>query len=89
MVQIYRLGVEDAIYVPRGVANSFQALQPNTLYTYMVNAHWSPEARYTMVNLGDPTLAIRWPIPLSQAIVSDKDLAHPMLDDVTPMEVER
>lgn len=89
MVQTYRLGVEDAIYVPRGVANSFQALQPNTLYTYMVNAHWSPEARYTMVNLGDPTLAIRWPIPLSQAIVSDKDLAHPMLDDVTPMKVER
>ena len=29
-----------AIYVPRGVGNSFQALEDGTVYTYLVDAHW-------------------------------------------------
>ncbi len=88
LVETFVLGPADAIFVPRGIANSFQSQKPNTVYTYLVNAHWSPEVRYTMVNLADPTLAIRWPIPLDKATVSDKDQAHPMLDDVVPMEVD-
>ena len=76
-----------AIFVPRGVANGYQTLEPNVTYTYLVNEHWSPEAKYTFVNLFDPSLGIKWPIPKDQAIVSDKDAAHPMLKDVKPMEV--
>jgi dTDP-4-dehydrorhamnose 3,5-epimerase len=76
-----------AIYVPRGVGNSFQALEDNTVYTYLVNDHWSAEAQaqYTFLNLADETAAIQWPIPLDQAELSDKDKAHPQLSDVTPM----
>ena len=73
--------------MPRGVANGYQTLEPNVTYTYLVNEHWSPEAKYTFVNLFDPSLGIKWPIPKDQAIVSDKDAAHPMLKDVKPMEV--
>ena len=76
-----------AVFVPRGVANGYQTLEPNVTYTYLVNEHWSPEAKYTFVNLFDPSLGIKWPIPKDQAIVSDKDTAHPMLKDVKPMEV--
>lgn len=76
-----------AVFVPRGVANSYQTLEDNITYTYLVNAHWSPEAKYVAVNLFDPALGIQWPIPKEQAVVSDKDLANPMLADVTPMEV--
>lgn len=76
-----------AVFVPRGVANSYQTLEDNITYTYLVNAHWSPEAKYVAVNLFDPSLGIQWPIPKEQAVVSDKDLANPMLADVTPMEV--
>jgi len=76
-----------AIFVPRGVANGYQTLEPNVTYTYLVNEHWSPEAKYTFVNLFDPSLGIKWPIPKDQAMVSDKDAAHPMLKDVKPMEV--
>ena len=76
-----------AVFVPRGVANGYQTLEPNVTYTYLVNEHWSPEAKYTFVNLFDPSLGIKWPIPKDQAIVSDKDAAHPMLKDVKPMEV--
>ena len=80
-----------AIYVPRGVGNSFQALEDGTAYTYLVDAHWSLELKktYTFVNLADPELAIEWPIPLAEATVSEADLNHPMLADVVPMAPRR
>ena len=80
-----------AIYVPRGVGNSFQALEDGTAYTYLVDAHWSLELKktYTFVNLADPELAIEWPIPLEEATVSEADLNHPMLKDVVPMAPKR
>jgi dTDP-4-dehydrorhamnose 3,5-epimerase len=80
---------EVAVFVPRGVANSYQALEPNLTYTYLVNEHWSPEAKYASVNLFDPELGIDWPIPQDQAIVSDKDMNNPFLKDVAPMELQR
>lgn len=80
-----------AIYVPRGVGNSFQALEDGTAYTYLVDAHWSLELKrtYTFVNLADPELAIEWPIPLDEATVSEADKNHPMLADVVPMPPRR
>lgn len=75
-----------AVFVPRGVANSYQTLEDNITYTYLVNEHWSPDAKYAAVNLFDPALGIEWPIPREQAIVSEKDQNNPLLADVTPME---
>ena len=74
-----------AIFVPRGVGNSYQTLEPDTAYTYLVNDHWSPDASYSFLNLADETAAIAWPIPLDQVEISPKDLAHPRLADVTPI----
>lgn len=76
-----------AVFVPRGVANGYQTLAENVTYTYLVNAHWSPETKYTFVNLFDPELKIDWPIVRDSAIISEKDRNHPLLKDVTPMEV--
>ncbi|HSX06280.1 MAG TPA: dTDP-4-dehydrorhamnose 3,5-epimerase [Candidatus Saccharimonadia bacterium] len=76
-----------AVFVPRGVANGYQTLDENITYTYLVNAHWSPEAKYTFVNLFDPAVGINWPISKDQALISDKDAGHPLLKNVTPMEV--
>ena len=80
-----------AIYVPRGVGNSFQALEDGTAYTYLVDAHWSAELKrtYTFVNLADPALGIEWPIPLSEATLSEADRKHPYLKDVVPMAPKR
>lgn len=80
-----------AIFVPRGVGNSYQTLEDRTAYVYLVNDHWSAEAQseYTFLNLQDPTVAIDWPIALSEAERSEKDLAHPLLDDVVPMQPKR
>lgn len=77
---------EKAIFVPRGVANGYQTLEPDITYTYLVNAHWSPDAKYAAVNLFDPALDIAWPIPRDRAIVSEKDMNNPLLKDVEPME---
>jgi len=71
-----------AVFVPRGVGNAYQTLEPDTAYAYLVNDHWSPDARYTFLNLADETVAIEWPIPLERAEISEKDRAHPRLADV-------
>ena len=73
-----------AIFVPRGVGNSYQALADETVYSYLVNAHWRPGLTYPALALDDPSVAIDWPIPLSQSEISDKDRANPQLGEVTP-----
>jgi dTDP-4-dehydrorhamnose reductase/dTDP-4-dehydrorhamnose 3,5-epimerase len=83
------LDASKAIFIPRGVANSYQTLEDNTSYVYLVNDHWSPEAEYTFLNLADETANIPWPISLSKAEVSEKDLSHPRLAEVRPMSARK
>ena len=85
------LGPERAVFVPRGVGNAYQTLEPATAYSYLVNDHWSPAAKekYTFVNLADPTLSIAWPIDLGGAILSDADRTHPTLADSRRVEPRR
>ncbi len=77
---------EIAVFVPRGVANGYQTLEPNVTYTYLVNAHWSPDAKYQSVNLFDPDINISWPIAKDQAIVSEKDATNPFLKEIRSTE---
>ena len=86
-----RIGPVEGDLRARGVGNSFQALEDGTVYTYLVNAHWSLEQKktYTFVNLADPDLNIQWPIPLDEAERSEADLHHPMLKDAKPMAPRR
>lgn len=81
------LGPDTAVFVPRGVGNSFQTLEDNTAYTYLVNDHWSADAQgeYSFLNLADETVAIDWPISLDQAELSEKDKNHPRLAEVEPL----
>jgi dTDP-4-dehydrorhamnose 3,5-epimerase len=78
-----------AVYLPQGVANSFQVIEDDTYYLYSVNAFWSADLydEYLFVNLSDPAIGINWPIPLDQAVMSDRDKNHPLLADVKPMEI--
>ncbi len=74
-----------AVFVPRGVANAFQTLEPDTAYTYLVNAHWREGSEYLSVNLSDPQIEVHWPIPLVDALTSEKDSHSPTLKEVRPM----
>lgn len=75
------------LFVPKGCANSYQTLEDDTVYTYLVNDYWRPDTEYIAVNLADSDLAIEWPIPLEMAEVSEKDKTNPTLKDIQPMEV--
>ncbi|TGN63721.1 NAD-dependent epimerase/dehydratase family protein [Nocardioides eburneiflavus] len=72
-----------AVFVPRGVGNSYQTLEDATSYTYLVNEHWRPGIAYPALALDDPSAAIAWPIPLAEAIISEKDQNNPTLDPAT------
>jgi dTDP-4-dehydrorhamnose 3,5-epimerase-like enzyme len=84
-VETLELNPGNAIFVPRGCGNSYQTLTPDVVYTYLVDAYWSPDAEYTHVDAYDPALAIPWPIGPEAAIRSPKDLAHPPLADIAPV----
>jgi dTDP-4-dehydrorhamnose 3,5-epimerase len=85
-VQTYTLTPGDALYIPKGCGNSYLTLSDDVDYCYLVDAHWSADAQYCAVNAGDPALGINWPMAIEQTNRSAKDLAHPLLKDVTPME---
>ncbi|MEK7534918.1 MAG: dTDP-4-dehydrorhamnose 3,5-epimerase [Patescibacteria group bacterium] len=84
-VETITITPDKAVFVSRGIANGYQTLTPNVAYTYLVNEYWSPESKYTFVNLFDPQLAINWPIAKAKAICSEKDLNHPNLAKVEPI----
>lgn len=90
-VATVELDAGTAVFVPRGVANGYQTLEPGTAYSYLVNKHWSAAARdsYSFVNLADPALAIPWPLGLEGSPLSDADRTHPLLSDVTPLQTSR
>jgi dTDP-4-dehydrorhamnose 3,5-epimerase len=77
-----------AVFVPRGVGNSYQALEDGTVYSYLVNDHFVEGQTYPALDLADPTAAIPWPIPLDspEAEISEKDRSNPRLADVEPMQ---
>lgn len=78
-----------AVFVPNGVANSYQTLTEDVYYIYSGNRYWSQEAHEIslFVNIADPDLAVNWPVPLDKAIISERDRNHPMLKDIKPMAV--
>ena len=75
-----------AVFVPRGVGNAYQTLESGTAYSYLVDAHWSPDAGYANVDLADEALAIAWPIALDEARLSEKDRSNLALAEVAPVE---
>jgi dTDP-4-dehydrorhamnose 3,5-epimerase len=76
----FTLTPDNAIFVSRGLGNSYQTLTDGVVYGYLVNQHWSPEAQYTLISYRDPELSIPWPV--SPAIVSEKDESHPPLSSL-------
>ena len=46
---------EIAVFVPRGVGNAYQVLADQTAYSYLVNAHWRPDAIYTCLLYTSPS----------------------------------
>ena len=72
-------------YIPRGFAHGFIVLEDNTLFSYKCDNLYCPTAERGM-RFDDPALGIKWPEVVSNAVLSDKDMRHPLLADIQPYE---
>ena len=68
------------LFIPRGFAHGFVALDDDSIVTYKVDGYYAP-ASDAGVLWSDPALGIDWGIAPDKAIVSAKDAALPRLAD--------
>ncbi|MBD3812300.1 MAG: dTDP-4-dehydrorhamnose 3,5-epimerase [Betaproteobacteria bacterium] len=66
------------LVIPEGFAHGFQTLTEDCEMLYFHTAAYQPGAEGGL-NVQDPRLAIRWPLPV--AALSPRDAAHAFLDD--------
>lgn len=66
------------VLVPKGFAHGFVTLEPDTEVFYKTTAHYCP-AHDRAIRFDDPDLAIAWPVPASELLLSDRDRAAPLL----------
>lgn len=68
------------LLVPAGFAHGFLTLEPDTVVVYKVTALYSG-AHDAGIAWDDPDLAVSWPLPVSEPVLSDKDQRLPRLAD--------
>ena len=74
------------IYLPAGVANSFYVVEGPVNYLYCVDRLYknrNPSGDIA-INLFDPDLAIDWPVPQSEMLISDRDKGSVSLREKFP-----
>lgn len=70
------------LLVPVGFAHGFLTLEPDTVVAYKVTAPYSGD-HDAGVAWDDPDLAVAWPLPVAEPVLSDKDRRLPRLADAT------
>ncbi len=69
------------ILCPKGFAHGILTLMPHTEIAYRVDAYYAPELD-SGVQFDDPDLAIDWPLPKAELILSEKDRHQPKFCDL-------
>ena len=67
-------------FVPKGMAHGFAVLSEEAIFQYKCDDFYHPEAEGAIA-WDDPDIAIEWPIPSSDVMLSEKDKHHPFLKD--------
>lgn len=67
-------------FIPRGFAHGFAVLSESAIFQYKCDNFYAPEVDGG-INIKDESLDIDWQIPVSSAILSEKDLKHVCLKD--------
>lgn len=71
------------LWVPGGFLHGFCTLEPDTEVVYKVTAPFDKAAERGVI-WDDPDLAVPWPIPAEEAVLSEKDTWLPRLADCEP-----
>ncbi len=69
------------LFVPKGYAHGFCTLLPETTVEYLVDAEYAPQSD-AGVAWDDPDIAVDWPAPHDQVVLSEKDAKQPTLADL-------
>ena len=69
-------------FVSRGFAHGFAVLSETAVFQYKCDEFYHPEADGG-VSIRDESLGINWMIPTEKALLSEKDIKHPLLNDFT------
>lgn len=67
-------------FIPRGFAHGFAVLSETAVFQYKCDNFYAPKAD-AGIQLRDVSLGIDWRISVSEAILSEKDLKQPFLQD--------
>ncbi|MCM1368962.1 MAG: dTDP-4-dehydrorhamnose 3,5-epimerase [Candidatus Amulumruptor caecigallinarius] len=74
-------------FIPRGFAHGFAVLSEKAVFQYKCDNYYAPEADGG-ISIVDPSLGIDWHIDPSRAILSPKDMKHPLFKDFeSPFEL--
>lgn len=65
--------------IPQGFAHGFSVLSDTAVFSYKCDNFYDP-AMERGIMYNDPSLNIDWQVPLEEAIISEKDLKHPTLE---------
>lgn len=69
------------LYIPKGFAHGFLALEDDTLFSYLCGGRYDPESDGG-IRWNDPQLAVNWPLDrVGEPILSPKDAALPTLTE--------
>lgn len=66
--------------IPQGFAHGFSVLSDIAVFSYKCDNFYDP-ALEGGIMYNDPSLNIDWQIPADKAVVSEKDMKHPLLAD--------
>ena len=67
-------------FIPRGFAHGFAVLTDEVIFQYKCDNYYAPQSEGA-VAWNDPDLGIDWGVPADKAILSEKDMKHPLLKD--------
>lgn len=67
-------------FIPKGMAHGFCVLSDKAIFQYKCDEFYHPEAEGGIA-WNDPDIAIPWPIPLHEILLSERDKHHPHLKD--------
>jgi dTDP-4-dehydrorhamnose 3,5-epimerase len=69
------------LFIPKGIAHGFLALEEETVFVYKCDAYYNKAAESGII-YNDPQLNINWEFPQDKIILSAKDRALPLFKDL-------